>query len=191
MTGAEVGTFLGSGSTNGAVFDRSDPRTTTAPQPSTIMKPVRTPWKGSGPVFNGSVDSWVALANPVPRVQRESAFHKPPDWFGPGISLDPRSSNFPCWRDRRRVRPVRGFEPSDPLTWSAIPLDRGGGSHERDHRGFERCLVLETGRPRPRLRERSRMLRLVELAQLDEDSNERHGLVRGASGFYRSRKTPG
>ena len=77
MTGAEVGTFLGSGSTNGAVFDRSDPRTTTAPQPSTIMKPVITPWKGSGPVFNGSVDSWAALANPVPRVQRESAFHKP------------------------------------------------------------------------------------------------------------------
>jgi len=59
------------------VFDRSDPRTTTAPQPSTIMKPVRTSWKGSGPVFNGSVDSWAALANPVPRVQRESAFHKP------------------------------------------------------------------------------------------------------------------
>jgi hypothetical protein len=85
---------------------------------------------------------------------------KPPDWFGPGISLDPRSSNFPCWRDRRRVRPasrpVRGFEPSVPLTWSAIPLDRGGGSHERDHRGFERCLVLETGRPRPRLRARER-----------------------------------
>jgi hypothetical protein len=54
------------------VFDRSDPRTTTAPQPSTIMKPVRTPWKGSGPVFNGSVDSSVALANPLPRVQRES-----------------------------------------------------------------------------------------------------------------------
>ena len=106
MTGAEVGTFLGSGSTNGAVFDRSDPRTTTAPQPSTIMKPVRTPWKGSGPVFNGSVDSWVALANPVPRVQRESAFHKPQDWFGPGISLDPRSSNFPYWRDRRGVRPA-------------------------------------------------------------------------------------
>jgi len=77
MTGAEVGTFLGSGSTNGAVFDRSDPRTTTAPQPSTIMKPVRTPWKGSGPVFNGSVDSWAALASPVLRVQRESAFHKP------------------------------------------------------------------------------------------------------------------
>jgi len=77
MTGAEVGTFLGSGSTNGAVFDRSDPRTTRAPQPSTIMKPVRTPWNGSGPVFNGSVDSWAALANPVPRVQRESAFHKP------------------------------------------------------------------------------------------------------------------
>ena len=89
MTGAEVGTFLGSGSTNGAVFDRSDPRTTTAPQPSTIMKPVRTPWKGSGPVFNGSVDSWVALANPVPRVQRESAFYKTLDWFGPGISFDP------------------------------------------------------------------------------------------------------
>jgi hypothetical protein len=109
------------------VFDRSDPRTTTAPQPSTIMKPVRTRWKGSGPVFNGSVDSWVALANPVPRVQRESAFHKPQDWFGPGISLDPRSSNFPCWRDRRRVRPasrpVKGFEPSVPLTWSAIPLE--------------------------------------------------------------------
>jgi hypothetical protein len=127
MTGAEVGTFLGSGSTNGAVFDRSDPRTTTAPQPSTIMKPVRTPWKGRGPVFNGSVDCWVALANPVPRVQRESAFHKPQDWFGPGISLDPRSSNFPCWRDRRRVRPasrpVKGFEPSVPLTWSAIPLE--------------------------------------------------------------------
>lgn len=95
MTGAEFGTFLGSGSTNGAVFDRSDSRTTTARQPSTIMKPVRTPWKGSGPVFNGSVDSWVALANPVPRVQRESAPHKPPDWFGPGISLDPRSSNSP------------------------------------------------------------------------------------------------
>jgi transposase len=36
------------------------------------MKPVRTPWKGSCPVFNGSVDSSVALANPVPRVQRES-----------------------------------------------------------------------------------------------------------------------
>ena len=60
----------------------------------------------SGPVFNGSVDSWVALANTVPHVQRESAFHKPQDWFGPGISLDPRSSNFPCWRDRRRVRPA-------------------------------------------------------------------------------------
>ena len=93
MAGAEVGTFLGSGSTNGAVFDWSDPRTTTAPQPSTIMKPVKTSWKGSDPVFNGSVDSWVALANQVPLVQRESAFHKPPDWFGPGISLDPRSSN--------------------------------------------------------------------------------------------------
>jgi hypothetical protein len=84
MTGAEVGTFLGSRSTNGAVFDRSDPRTTTAPQPSPIMKPVRTRWKGSGPVFNGSVDSWVALANPVPRVQRESAFHKNPGLFRAG-----------------------------------------------------------------------------------------------------------
>jgi hypothetical protein len=95
--------------------------------PLTIMKPVRTPWKGSGPVFNGSVDSWVALANPVPFVQRESAFHKPPDWFGPGISLDPRFSNFPCWRDRRRVRPasrpVKGFEPWVPLTWFGSSLD--------------------------------------------------------------------
>ena len=125
MTGAEVGTFLGSGSTNGAVFDRSDPRTTTAPQPSTIMKPVRTPWKGSGPVFNGSVDSWVALANPVPRVQRESAFHKPQDWFGPGISLDPRSSNFPCWRDRRRVR--TGFATGKGIR-TIVPPDMVGHS---------------------------------------------------------------
>ena len=31
----------------------------------------------SGPVFNGSVDSWVALAIPTPRLQRESAFHIP------------------------------------------------------------------------------------------------------------------
>src|ERR1700760_1048726 len=57
MTGAEVGTFLGSGSTDGAVFDRSDLRTTTAPQPSTIMKPVRTPWKGSGPVFQRQTET--------------------------------------------------------------------------------------------------------------------------------------
>jgi Putative transposase of IS4/5 family (DUF4096) len=76
MTVAEVGTFLGSGSTNGPVFGRSDPRTTTAPQPSPIMKPVRSPWK-SGPVFNASVDSWVALANLVSRLRRESTFHMP------------------------------------------------------------------------------------------------------------------
>ena len=51
MAGAEVDTFLASGSTNGAVFDPSDPRTTTAPQPSTIMKPVRSPWKSERPGF--------------------------------------------------------------------------------------------------------------------------------------------
>ena len=71
------------------------------------MKPVRTPWKESGPVFNDSVDSWVALANPIPLVQRESAFHKSPGWFGPGISLDPRSSNADlggkCVRARRQL----------------------------------------------------------------------------------------
>jgi predicted naringenin-chalcone synthase len=42
------------------------------------------------------VDLWVALINPVARVQHESAFRKIPDWFGPEITLDPRSSNFPC-----------------------------------------------------------------------------------------------
>jgi hypothetical protein len=31
----------------------------------------------SGPLFNGSVDFWVALAIPTPRLQRESAFHIP------------------------------------------------------------------------------------------------------------------
>jgi hypothetical protein len=31
---------------------------------------------------------WVALANPVRRVQRESAFHKTLIWFAPGISLN-------------------------------------------------------------------------------------------------------
>ena len=71
------------------------------------MKPVRTPWKESGPVFNDSVDSWVALANPIPLMQREFAFHKSPGWFGPGISLDPRSSNADlggkCVRARRQL----------------------------------------------------------------------------------------
>ena len=32
---------------------------------------------------------------------------------------------------------------------------------------------------------------LIHPVLWDPDSNERHGLVRGASGFYRSRKTPG
>jgi hypothetical protein len=145
MTGAEVGTFLGSGSTNGAVFDRSDPRTTT-PQPPTIMKPVRTPWKESGPVFNGSVDSWVALANPVP-CSANLRFTKTPDCFGPGISLDPRSSNFPCWRDRRRVRPAfreRGWLNVDDETcnmqslFGHLPLS-GAGRYRVKKAGFSAC----------------------------------------------------
>jgi hypothetical protein len=41
------------------------------------------------------VDFWVALTNPVPRVQHESTFHNIPNWFGLEISLDPRSLNFP------------------------------------------------------------------------------------------------
>jgi hypothetical protein len=32
---------------------------------------------------------------------------------------------------------------------------------------------------------------LIHPVLWDPDSNERHGLVRGASGFYRSHKTPG
>ena len=145
MTGAELGTFLVCRSTNGAVFDRSDPRTTTAPQPSTIMKPVRTPWKGSGPVFNDSVDSWVALANPVPLVQRESAFHKSPGWFGPGISLDPgprmlTSGENACVEDVSwRVAP-RGVGKISRREWAASKHSPPtGGTHayvqDRRHGG--------------------------------------------------------
>ena len=127
MTGAEVGTFLGSGSTNGAVFDRSDPRTTTAPQPSTIMKPVRTPWKGRGPVFNGSVDSWVALAKPGTACAVRICVSQTP-----GLVRAGNKSRSPVLEFPLLARPAssstgfatgKGFEPSVPLTWSAIPLE--------------------------------------------------------------------
>jgi hypothetical protein len=44
------------------------------------------------------VDSWVALTNPVPRVQRESCVSQNPGLVRAGISLDARSTNFPWAR---------------------------------------------------------------------------------------------
>jgi hypothetical protein len=47
------------------------------------------PLERSGPVFNASRASWGALANPVARVQRESAFHKTPYWVAHPKALQP------------------------------------------------------------------------------------------------------
>ena len=75
MTGAEVGTFLGSRFNErcGVRSVRPNHRATTVNYHEADCNPMER----SGPAFNGSVDSWVALAIPTPRPQRESAFHIP------------------------------------------------------------------------------------------------------------------
>src|SRR5438270_13606334 len=75
MTGAEVGTFLGSRFNErcGVRSVRPNHRATTVNYHEADCNPLER----SGPVFNGSVDSWVALAIPTPRLQPESVFHIP------------------------------------------------------------------------------------------------------------------